>query len=79
MNNGEAIQEGIMDIIQLEEKERWNNIVKSFPDWDIYYLNEYARSFQLHGDGTPILIYHQENDAKLCYVMMQEDISVFPP
>lgn len=68
-----------MDIIQLEEKERWNNIVKSFPDWDIYYLNEYARSFQLHGDGTPILIYHQEDDAKLCYVMMQEDISVFPP
>lgn len=68
-----------MDIIQVGEKERWNSIVKSFHNWDIYYLNEYACSFQLHGDGGPVLVYHQMNEGKLCYVMMQEDISHFSP
>lgn len=66
-----------MEIIQIQERERWNKIVKGFPDWDIYYLNEYAGSLQLHGDGTPCLIYHQKETGSLCYVMMQEDIANF--
>ena len=68
-----------MEIIQVGETDRWNNIIKSFQNWDIYYLNEYAYSFQLHGDGIPILIYHEQDSRRLCYVMMQEDISSFPP
>lgn len=69
----------ILEIIQVEEKEKWNSIVKSFFKWDIYYLNEYAFSFQLHGDGKPILIYHEQDGGKICYVMMQEDIADFSP
>ena len=42
-----------MEVIRCEEKERWNNIIKSFKNWDIYYLNEYAHSLELHGDGKP--------------------------
>lgn len=68
-----------MDIIHIEEREKWNQIVKSFQYWDIYYLNEYAKSFQLHGDGVPILMYYQRDEVRLCYVMMQEDISGFSP
>ncbi|MCI8992060.1 MAG: GNAT family N-acetyltransferase [Eubacterium sp.] len=67
-----------MEIIGVQEKERWNETVKSFPDWDIYYLNEYAVSLQLHGDGTPFLVCHQDDEKGLCYVVMQEDISEFP-
>lgn len=66
-----------MEMIQIEEKEKWNSKVKSFPEWDIYYLNEYACSLQLHGDGQPVLIYHERDGGKLCYVMMQEDIAKF--
>ena len=68
-----------MEIIQIEEREKWNNIVKSFSEWDVYYLNEYAHSLQIHGDGDPFLIYHEETGRKLCYVMMQEDIAEFSP
>ena len=56
-----------MELISLKEKEKWNNLVMEFPQWDIYYLNEYAHSLQLHGDGIPYLIYHEImlcNDAK---------------
>lgn len=68
-----------MEIVSLNEKEKWNRIVKSFSNWDIYYLREYAYSFWLHGDGEPLLIYHQKQDAKICYVVMQSDISEFSP
>lgn len=68
-----------MEIIAIEEKEKWNRIVRSFENWDIYYLNEYAYSLQLHGDGTPYLIYHEKAGVKLCYVVMQEDIADFTP
>lgn len=68
-----------MEIISLKEKEKWNQIVKKFQQWDIYYLNEYARSLQLHGDGTPYLIYYEKNGGRLCYVVMQNDIADFPP
>ncbi|MCI9174002.1 MAG: peptidoglycan bridge formation glycyltransferase FemA/FemB family protein [Lachnospiraceae bacterium] len=64
-----------MEIIPIEKKEKWNSTIKSFRNWDIYYLNEYACSLQLHGDGQPVLIYHEQNGGKLCYVMMQEDIA----
>lgn len=68
-----------MEIIGVQEKERWNQIIKSFPEWDIYYLNEYASSLQIHGDGTPLLIYFQKGAGRICYVMMQEDIADFSP
>lgn len=67
-----------MKIIQLQEKETWNNIIKSFPEWDIYYLNEYAHSLMLHGDGTPYLIYHEKDQGRLSYIVMQEDIAEVP-
>lgn len=68
-----------MEIIAIEEKEKWNQIVRSFENWDIYYLNEYAYSLQLHGDGTPYLIYHEKEGVRMCYVVMQEDIADFTP
>lgn len=37
----------------VRDREEWNRLVKSFPNWDIYYLYEYVRSLELHGDGSP--------------------------
>lgn len=55
----------------------WNTCVKSFQNWDIYYLNEYAYSFMLHGDGEPLLIYYEDKTSRFCYVVMKRDISNF--
>ncbi len=68
-----------MNIIQVEERKLWNDTVKSFSEWDIYYLNEYACSLQLHGDGEPWLIYHEKDGCRICYVMMQQDLADFRP
>ena len=62
----------------MDEKERWDGIVKSFHNWDVYYLQEYAASFQLHGDGTPFLIDYEYDDSHFCYVVMMSDIADSP-
>ena len=68
-----------MNVIQTEEKELWNNIVKSFSDWDVYYLDEYVCSLRLHGDGEPRMIYHEKDGCRICYVVMQQDLADFGP
>lgn len=65
----------IMEIIRSEQRERWNHIIKSFSDWDIYNLNEYVSSFRLHGDGEPILIYIADDEGRMAYCMMENDIA----
>lgn len=64
-----------MKIIPIKEKQNWNAIVKSFSNWDIYYLNEYAESFKIHGDGEPYLIYFEFDKGKIAFVVFQNDIS----
>lgn len=38
-------------------------------------MYEYACSFQLHGDGIPLLVYFENNEERFCYVVMHKDIS----
>lgn len=68
-----------MEVVQISQKEKWNSIVKSFSNWDVYYLNEYAKSFELHGDGIPVLINVDFDDCRMIYIMMENDISEFLP
>lgn len=64
-----------MIVLTTNHKNEWNDIVKSFQNWDIYYLYEYSVSLQLHGDGIPHLIYFHNDNVKICYVMMKNDIA----
>lgn len=64
-----------MNIIPVTEKEKWNDVVTKFKKWDIYYLNEYADSLRIHGDGEPCLVYFELVTGRLVYVVFQNDIS----
>ena len=57
------------------DRDIWNKTVKSFSNWDIYYLYEYALSFKIHGDGDIFLVYFEYQNDRLCYVVMQKDIA----
>ena len=67
----------ILTIYKQGDKEEWNACVKSFVNWDIYYLYEYAYSFMLHGDGDIYLIYFENFNDRFCYVVMKNDIADF--
>ena len=63
-------------MITIDEKERWNDIVKSFQNYDVYYLANYVKAFELHGDGQPILFYYEDHNIKAMNVVMKRDISI---
>jgi len=65
----------LLAIYTREDKNAWNNYVKTYANWDIYYLYEYAYSFMLHGDGEPLLLAFENGSERFCYVVMQKDIT----
>ena len=68
-----------MKYLTCEQAVQWDEYVKSFPDWDVYYLCQYARSLMLHGDGEPILVCYEDKYTRMCYVLMKNDIAMYPP
>lgn len=67
-----------MRVFTQQMSGEWNDIVRSFRSWDVYYLCEYAASLQLHGDGEPILLYFACGEERMCYVVMRKDIADDP-
>ena len=68
------MRENKVSIITLEEKQKWNKIVKSFANYDVFYLSEYVEAFKIHGDGEPILFYYNDGKIKAMNVIMKRDI-----
>jgi len=65
----------IFKIYDNKSKSEWNHCVTSFHSWDVYYLFDYVNALSLHGDGDILLLYFENNTDRLCYVVMQKDIS----
>jgi len=61
--------------INIDNRAEWNAIVRSFIDYDVYYLAEYVEAFELHGDGIPTLFYFSRDDLRVINVVMKRDIS----
>ena len=61
----------MFEIISVQDRLHWDNIVQSFPNYDVYYLNGYVKAFQLHGDGEPQLLFYESNGLRAIYVYMK--------
>lgn len=64
----------MVEEILLDNAEEWDRIVKSFHQYDIYYLSCYVKAFKVHGDGEPRLIYFKDEQIKAINVVMKRDI-----
>ena len=58
-------------IIDIAEAPLWDDIVRGFRKYDVYYLSGYVKAFQVHGDGIPQLLFYEEPDLKAIYVYMK--------
>lgn len=65
----------MFEIINIDKKSKWNSIVNSFCDFDVYYLNEYIEPYLAADKIIPLLIYFKGNQMELCYVVEKSDIS----
>ena len=62
-------------IINFNEKEKWDEIVKSFENNDVYFLWGYINSFKINGDGKPELFYFENENGRVINIFFKRDIS----
>ena len=61
--------------ITLDEHAKWDEIVKSFKNYDVYWLSGYVRAFEINGDGQPLLFFYEDADTRGINVVMKRYIS----
>ena len=66
----------MIHIYNICEAEQWDEKVKSFAKYDVYYLSGYVKAFQIHGDGEPQLLYYEDEGLKAIYVYMKRPTSI---
>ncbi|WP_300692506.1 GNAT family N-acetyltransferase [uncultured Oscillibacter sp.] len=64
--------------LTLQQSQEWDQTVRSFSDYDVYYLSGYVKTFQLHGDGEPLLFHYEGNGLRGMNVVMKRDVSRDP-
>lgn len=65
----------MLSAIRLDESVKWDSIVKSFNNYDVYYLSGYTKAFKVIGDGEPLLIYYHDEEIRAINVVMIRDIA----
>lgn len=64
-----------MTVYTLEQPDEWDAQVRSFREYDTYWLSGYAKAFQIHGDGEPLLFYYEDGTARGISVVMKRDVA----
>ena len=63
-------------IFSIEERKEWDEVVRSFAEYDVYYLSGYVRAFEIHGDGEPQMFYYEDNGLRGIYVYMKRKTAI---
>lgn len=56
----------------------WDKIVRSFPDYDVFYLSGYSKAFMREApqNGTPILLLYEDGDDRAINVVWSRDVAL---
>lgn len=66
----------MIELYNLAQAELWDKCVKSFAEWDVYYLSGYVKAFHIHGDGEPRLLFYEKNGLRAIYVYMRRQTAL---
>ncbi len=63
--------------IKIDNKEEWNAVVRSVPEYDVFYLAEYSMAFAKENpkNGEPLLLVYENDNNIAINVVMCRDIS----
>lgn len=65
----------MLTIYSLQQSAEWDILVRSFKEYDTYWLSGYVKAFKIHGDGEPMLFYYSSEDTRGICVVMKRDIA----
>lgn len=63
-----------LKVFTIEQAEEWDAVVRTFKDYDVYWLSGYVKAFQIHGDGEPLLFYYEDKNARGINVVFKRDV-----
>lgn len=63
-------------LLDLSQSAEWDVIVRSFEEYDVYYLSGYVKAFRIHGDGEPYLLYYETPSLRAMYVFMRRNTAL---
>lgn len=66
----------MIKILTIKQAEEWDGIVRSFAEYDVYYLSGYVKAFEIHGDGDPELLYYEADGLRAIYVYMKRKTDI---
>lgn len=66
----------MIKLIDLNHSTEWDEIVRSFSEYDVYYLSGYVKAFYIHGDGDPFLLYYTGEGIRAIYVYMRRRTAI---
>jgi len=55
--------------------QKWDEIVKTFKDYDVYYLSGYLKTLEINGDGEPLLFYYEDDKTRAINVVLKRDVA----
>lgn len=68
----------MLAVYTLADAAQWDQTVRSFQNYDVYYLSGYVKAFQLHGDGEPLLFHYEGDGLRGINAVMRRDVARDP-
>lgn len=65
----------MLTVYSLEQREQWDTTVRSFEEYDVYWLSGYVKAFKIHGDGEPLLFHYESDACRGINVVMKRDVA----
>lgn len=65
----------VFTVYSLAQSEQWDAVVRSFKEYDVYWLSGYVKAFQIHGDGEPLLLSYDDGCTRGINVTMKRDVA----
>ena len=65
----------MLKVFTVDQSEQWDAIVRSFKEYDVYWLSGYVKAFELHGDGEATLFFYEDEETRGINVVMKRDVA----
>lgn len=65
----------VLTVYGLDQAEHWDAVVRSFREYDVYWLSGYVKAFHIHGDGDPLLFLYDNGMTRGINVVMKRDVA----
>ena len=62
-------------VYTVDQSEQWDSVVRTFENYDVYWLSGYVKAFRIHGDGEPLLFYYESDATRGINVVMKRDVA----